>query len=448
MLTSGRVTVVVAVKDGAPFLADAVASVRAQHYPDTELVVVDDGSTDGTRQLAERLPIDQFVSLPAHQGVSTARNVAMAVASGEYVTFLDADDMYLPEKVGHQVAFLEAHPECGCVMTDHELVILPGVVPPSFLLNRLTPQGTAELMGLPICFMTRTRDIYASGGFDAQLETAEDMDILFRLQKFGSVLDRLHEDLVVKRIHGANATYRTEQMNRDLLRSMRKLMRVGQPSVSVVIPVHDGLRFLEAAVDSALDQTRPPDQIVIVDDGSTDGTVEAAHGLAARHPSIVVVRQPHLGAGVARNHGVLAARGSIIAFLDADDLWLPDKMERQLALLEGDPANAVAHGLVEEFLDPDLGPAAPAPRPPYPGPVPSDLVLRRTAFAAVGPFETRPGQPEWVQWWGRALETQVRVASVDRITSQRRRHAANITRSVDARAYLDVVREALNRRGS
>src|SRR5438132_13618593 len=102
------------------------------------------------------------------------------------------------------------------------------------------------------------------------------------------------------------------------------------PGVSVVIPAYNAERFVEEAVRSALGQTLRPVDVVVVDDGSSDRTAAVA---AAVDPKVDVVRTPNRGVAAARNAGAGRARGSVLAFLDADDVWLPTKLAQQVALL-------------------------------------------------------------------------------------------------------------------
>ncbi len=116
--------------------------------------------------------------------------------------------------------------------------------------------------------------------------------------------------------------------------------------VSVIVPTYNGERWIEEAVHGALDQTLPPAEIVVIDDGSSDGTPD----LVARFGSPVrLVRQARGGIGAARNRGVAEASGTYLAFLDHDDRWLENKLELQVALAEADPDLAVVYTDATEF---------------------------------------------------------------------------------------------------
>lgn len=111
--------------------------------------------------------------------------------------------------------------------------------------------------------------------------------------------------------------------------------------VSVIIPAYNAEKYIRAAVQSVLDQTHPVHEIIIVDDGSTDATRQAVEELQkqkkAGTPAIRYIHQQNQGPAVARNTGIAAAAGDYIAFLDADDTWLPAKIEKQVGALKQDP---------------------------------------------------------------------------------------------------------------
>ena len=115
-------------------------------------------------------------------------------------------------------------------------------------------------------------------------------------------------------------------------------------TVSVIIPTYNYGRFLRDAIDSALAQTYRPIEVIVVDDGSTDGTPEV---LAAYGERIRVIRQDNRGAGAARNRGIAAAHGDYLAFLDSDDILRPQSLEREIARFVADPSLGLVHCAAE-----------------------------------------------------------------------------------------------------
>lgn len=108
------------------------------------------------------------------------------------------------------------------------------------------------------------------------------------------------------------------------------MIAIPQPLVSIIIPVYNGEEFLGAAIESAQTQTHRNVEIIVVDDGSKDGSLRLARDYAAKDERIRVLSQPNGGVAKARNTAIAAARGEYVAPLDADDLWLPEKIELQL----------------------------------------------------------------------------------------------------------------------
>jgi glycosyltransferase involved in cell wall biosynthesis len=115
---------------------------------------------------------------------------------------------------------------------------------------------------------------------------------------------------------------------------------MGQPAVSVIIPTHNRAGLLPRAVRSVLDQSHPAEEIIVVDDGSTDHTERL---LRSEFPSVTYMRQENQGVAAARNQGIREARGEWLAFLDSDDEWLPRKLERQVEALREEPDYLLCH---------------------------------------------------------------------------------------------------------
>jgi glycosyltransferase involved in cell wall biosynthesis len=110
---------------------------------------------------------------------------------------------------------------------------------------------------------------------------------------------------------------------------------MNQPLVSVIIPAYNRAHTVSETIDSVLQQTYPMVEVIVVDDGSTDGTQEILRGYGTR---IRATRQENAGQMAARNCGIRAARGEIITFLDSDDVWLPQCLERHIQVLRKAPA--------------------------------------------------------------------------------------------------------------
>ena len=227
-------------------------------------------------------------------------------------------------------------------------------------------------------------------------------------------------------------------------------MKDAHQRVSVIVPVHDGAKYLGAALESILAQTRPAAEIWVVDDGSRDHSAAVAARFAGR--GVRCVSQPCGGAAAARNHGVALATGNLLAFLDADDLWTPDKLACQCAALMEEPALDLVFGHVEQFVSPELAAGTHArvrcPAGSLPGFAPYTMVVRRTAFDRVGPFETRWEIGEFLAWFTRARELGLRERTLDRAVARRRLHDTNQGQQKRHRYgdYVRILKEALDRR--
>lgn len=223
---------------------------------------------------------------------------------------------------------------------------------------------------------------------------------------------------------------------------------MGPVRASVLMTAWNAERFIGEAIASVLAQTRPPDQVVVNDDGSTDGTRDVLAGFGA---AITVLASPHQGTSAGRNRALEVADGDVLAFLDADDLWLPAKLEHQLAALAGDAELDAVFSATDEFIDARGAPRTRPPRAGAVGPLPSALAIRRHAAARVGPF--RPDVPvgDWIDWWSRAMQSGVRWRHDPQVLVRRRLHADNnsVRHAGENAVYLDIVRQRLaERRGS
>lgn len=220
-------------------------------------------------------------------------------------------------------------------------------------------------------------------------------------------------------------------------------------TVSVIIPAYQAESYVGEAIRSALDQTIVPVEVIVVDDGSTDGTAAVAEGFGG---IVQVVRQANAGTAAARNHGVRLARGTHLAFLDADDIWTPTKLEVQLQAFAADPTLELVFGHVVQFRSPELPPRSVAlpddADVPRVGHLAGTLLVRRETFDAIGPFAEDQQRGDFIDWFARALEQHRRILVLDEVTLRRRLHRSNLglTARSGPEEYARVLRRVLDRR--
>ena len=217
--------------------------------------------------------------------------------------------------------------------------------------------------------------------------------------------------------------------------------------VSVIVPVFNGERYLRQALESALCQTHRPVEVIVADDGSTDGTATVAASLP-----VTYLRQENRGPGAARNAAVSRASGDFLAFLDSDDVWLPDKLAIQIGALYDAPAAGYALCYLRYLLDS----SRPVPRwyfkrgPPEGegGYAPSCWLVRRSAWDRVGPFQTARLFGEDFDWMSRAKEVDVRAIMVTDTLVLRRIHDDQLVSRTDEmrQGLLDTLRASVHRK--
>ena len=216
----------------------------------------------------------------------------------------------------------------------------------------------------------------------------------------------------------------------------------------MIIAVYNGERFLAGAIRSALAQTAAPLEVIVIDDGSTDASAEIAQRFNVRYRF-----QPNAGCGAARNAGLQLAEGSAVAFLDADDRWCANKLERQLAALDANPAAGYALCQFIAVFEPGIG-VPPWYRGrsdggPEPGFVPSAWLVRRAAMDAVGWFDPLLRHGDDTDWLSRARDAGLEYAMVDEPLLVRRIHGSNLTGEPELHTgLLTVLRRSVHRKAA
>ncbi|HUP01074.1 MAG TPA: glycosyltransferase family A protein [Gemmatimonadota bacterium] len=222
--------------------------------------------------------------------------------------------------------------------------------------------------------------------------------------------------------------------------------------ISCVVPVFNGDRYLAESLDSILAQSLPADEIVVVDDGSTDGTAE----VAARYVDAVrLVRQENAGSPAARNRGVTESRGDLIAFGDADDLWHPDRLARQIERFEqrADLDCCIAH--VQNFWSPEATVEKEMDLRhgdftlPHAGVITMTGLVRRSIFDRVGLFLPSLRHHDGQEWQVRARDHGAVIEVIPEVLMSRRVHDGNESRrrrADESEGLLAAIKMSLDRR--
>lgn len=378
-----KVTICMPVFNGGHYFKAALESALAQDYGNLEIVVVNDGSTDGGQ--TERIALMhgdrvRYFCQP-NGGVASAMNTAVAHMTGDFFAWLSHDDLYLPHKTASQVAYLSrlgrSH---ACLFSDYDLI---GPLDEPITSIRLPAERIRQNPRLPLyngmingCTLLIPADIIREfGPFDETLRCTQDYDL------WNCVLNQhefFHqpEVLIRYRIHpgqGTNTPIAVGEGNvlwRAMLDSRNEVERAQMfgstrryfaslatfldatpyqeaaayahartdnagvdAIVSVIIPFSTEQSLTVRAVRSALDQTHRQVEVILVDSDSA-GDIAPFVALAGVDPRLRLLHQPGAEPTAARNCALNVAQGEYIAFLDADDRFLPHKIERQLEQMQ------------------------------------------------------------------------------------------------------------------
>jgi glycosyltransferase involved in cell wall biosynthesis len=235
-MDSKRISVVIPTYNYGHFVTEAVDSVLAQTAPPLEVIVVDDGSKDDTRQRLARYGDRIRYIYQENQGLSAARNTGIRAAQGEYIALLDSDDVWHPRKLEVQAHYLARHPEVG-LLASADIMDRSGGWPAVEAADP-APQPirfedlVIKARFVPSGVVIRQDCFRAAGLFDTELRSTEDRDMWIRIARQFPVV-KLRVPLVWYRVHGGNMSYVATRMEENGLKVLRKAFRTGAPRLSV-----------------------------------------------------------------------------------------------------------------------------------------------------------------------------------------------------------------------
>ncbi|MDQ6890481.1 MAG: glycosyltransferase family 2 protein, partial [Bacteroidota bacterium] len=389
---AAKISVITCFFNVEEFIEETIQSVLSQQYDNWELLLIDDGSKDGSSKIANEYANKypgkiKYHEHKAHQnkGLSYSRNVGIEMASGEFITFLDADDIWLPQYLPNQVEIFRQHPACAmiCEATEYwynwnnaeygNTVIAIGasqdtVYSAPQLMLTLYPLGDGAAPCM--CGVIIKKNVLEKyGGFDDSFKGMyEDQVFLSKIylnenifissacnnryrQRPDSLIGKSFDNgnyynvrkrflvWLKKYISDNNIAYRDVQEKLENALSF-------EPLITVIICFYNEKLFLQEAIESVLKQSYKCWELLLIDDGSADESSNIALRYAHKYPGKISYHQHdehrNKGLSASRNHGIKNSAGEFIAFLDADDVWLENKLITQVSIFQRNPQVGMA----------------------------------------------------------------------------------------------------------
>lgn len=367
-----KVSVIIPSYNRAYCIEQAIRSVLVQTYTNLEIIVVDDNSEDCTEQVVESINDERikYIKNDINRGPGGARNIGIACATGELIAFQDSDDYWYEDKLQQEIELMEQE-GCGLVFCKFKLIGNSEVIIPyedSFVYEHLV-NGFADILmtgnriGAPT-IVVDTEIIRSIGGFDESLKTLEDWDIVIRLAlktKVGFVnkvlMDAYSNENGVNGITGAVKADAEISMVRkfwnlfpdknvfygithSILQNVLELENVlkeqyfdkffgaiyrdDSPLISVVVPIYNSEKYLKECLDSILDQPIKNMEVLCVNDGSTDTSIEILRQYETIDTRVKIICKENSGYGDSVNIGIAVAKGKYIALVESDDIVVKD----------------------------------------------------------------------------------------------------------------------------
>lgn len=421
--TSSLISIIIPAYNSEEYLHIAIESALRQTYKYFEIIIVDDGSTDNTTDIAKSYADKHsdkiFYFHQDNGGVSSARNLGLTKIKGEYIAFLDADDFWHEDKIKWQVECFKNYPTIDLCHTKVEFNAQLGSTNNHRIIRdpKFEYRDFIELFKNPYLatssVMLKASMLKDLGGFDESLKTAEDIDLYLRStfnKSYGyineilcykvfnpnslseseqsyldnlKVLDNfLYKNPTFKRTNSnlTNIVYSTvlhkygnyqlsigriNESRNNIIKSLKyhpsfkslklltktflpKLIREWlwskvthhqpipskQPLVTVILPVYNAETHLAEAVNSILSQTYNNFKLLAIDDGSNDHSLSILQTAQQKDNRVQIITRPNRGLIATLNEGIDLAEGKYIARMDADDISLPKRLEKQVQLLE------------------------------------------------------------------------------------------------------------------
>jgi len=332
---SPKVSIVMPTYNRANYLKEAIDSILTQTIQDWELIIIDGGSTDNTRELVESYREERIRYYTfGHNGISYSRNIGNLLSRGEIIAVADSDDVNLPNRL--EVSCKEMEKSKADMIYSSmfhfddsgEKELIPSH---PFSYERLKE---GNFIYHPT--IAYRRDVAMTCPYNEDLEMVEDYHFYLQAAEKGYQFHQVEEPLAMHRLHeGQISSVRSEEMaeiHRRLVDSASGKMK-DNPLVSVIVPTYNRPDMLKEALMSILSQTYQNVEVIVVNDAGED-IKDVIDSLNKEGKIIYLQHKENRGLPAARNTGLKAAKGKYIAYLDDDDIYYPNHLETLVNFLE------------------------------------------------------------------------------------------------------------------
>ena len=449
------ISVVLPVFNGEKFIAAAIKSVLNQSFHNIELLVIDDGSRDNTREIVSKFnDVRVHYIYQANKGPASARNNGIERARGDYIAFIDYDDTWYSDKLYKQLEYLKASPFLSAVYCKHNS-LFDNPEKEYYWVRELEHQKRRPNETISSLFVKKAL-FDKIGKFVDSFKIAEDTDFYFRLIESNMKCEIMDDVLLDILNHDDNISQYIEQnrkyMFQVLASSIKRKKEYNNIKISVIITAYNSTNHLTECINSVFNQTFQPFEVIVIDDGSTNNTKELVfnHG----DERIKYYYQQHQGISVARNAGILNSNGNYIAYIDHDDLWPENKLKLQIERLVLDNSVKAVFGMVSQFYSPEVDieyrKKYICPHEPSSARHLGTLLIKKDDFYRVGIMDESIDVGEGLDWISRFDKLKLRYALIPEILLFRRIHYNNYgicfknNRSDYGKVFAKIIKEKKN----
>ena len=218
-MNSQLVSVIVPVYNGERFLRESIESILNQQYKEIEIIIVDDGSTDSSSNIAKTFKTIRYI-YQDNLGPAAARNTGIDVSKGEFIAFLDSDDIWFPSKLSTQIDYLNKNPDTGFVFAHRRMIVENNIDKPPWYKEHLFDNDSPVLCASAL--LARKNVFNQVGTYNSDFRFGENAEWLTRTKDAGIKMVVLPETLLEQRLHDKNQTYQLNQMRSNILKALKR----------------------------------------------------------------------------------------------------------------------------------------------------------------------------------------------------------------------------------